>query len=123
MCQGVQPCWGAAVWGLCSCLVAVQLFWGLCSCCGGGLAAPLPGSAAIQLCWHRNCQGSAAASRYTIPSEPRAEAAGEGRQLLAFAPDQLLSAVGTRRGWEAGESSAQPQGMVLVPSCLLDNRE
>lgn len=83
---------------------------------GGGLAAPLPGSAAIQLCWHRNCQGSAAASRYTIPSEPRAEAAGEGRQLPASAPEQLLS------GWGAGEGPAQPQAMVLVPSCLLDSR-
>lgn len=116
MCQGVQPCWGAAVWGLCSCLGAVQLLW-------GWAGSPLPGSAAIQLCWHRNCQGCAAASRYTIPSEPRAGAAGEGRQLPASAPEQLLSAAGTRRGWGAGEGPAQPQGMVLVPSCLLDNRE
>lgn len=101
---------GAAVLG-CSCSGAGQLFW-------GWAGSPLPGSAAIQLCWHGNCQGSATASQYTIPSKPRKGLLRRGGSSQPLPQSSLVSGLGV-----AGEGPAQPQGAVLVPSCLLDSRE
>lgn len=94
---------GAAVWGPCSCLGGPAAVWGPCSCLGWAGSPPSPAELPS------SCVGiETAGARYTIPSEPRAEAAEEGRQLQAFAPKQLLSA---------------GLGGLGGPSCLLDTRE